>query len=170
VPGEEAEHALVVGEDVGTEALDSSRRPRPQDLVEQDAAEPQALPAVLHDEGDLGDSGLARRLVAPDADQCRLFVRALGHQRQPLAVVHVGEEVRPVGRKPPHDGEEPLVRGVTAQPVVEGNETRLVVGADRAQPHDGAIAELDGALELGRVPLDDHRAWAHGDLSISGLG
>ena len=128
---------------------------RGQQFAEQHRAEPAILPAVLHDEGDLGHSRLAGRLVARHGDERIGIFRRLDDERQPRLVVDVGVEARPVGRQPLHDREETAIARVATQVIVERHEARRVVRTDRTHADAGAVTQEDRPVEslqaLGRV-------------------
>src|SRR5947199_1987698 len=147
VAREQREHAAVVGEDPGPEACDPVFRRGAKELRDEQRAQPLALPAVLDDEGDLGDA-LLHRLVARDADQRgRRRREVLDHEREAAVVVHVGQEACPVGRQATHDGEEALVARVAAGAIVELGEARFVVGADRPEAQTLAARQRQRPVE-----------------------
>ena len=112
-------------------------------IAQQDRPEASLLPAVLDHECQLRGRRLVRGLVAAHPDQ--LYPRhrlVLRHQGQPPHVVHVGEEVIPVGGQVAHDGEESLVGAVPAQTLVEIHQPRLVIRPDRAETDAGLHAGI----------------------------
>jgi CBS domain-containing protein len=148
---EKIEHARVVGEHVGAEAVKAPRLGGVEQVPQEGGAEAQSLKAVLYDERDLDRIGIVGGLVAADADQLRgPGWAALGHEREPSPVVHGGQHPRPVRRQALHDAEEALVRAVTAQPV-EVDQPRRVFGTYGAQTQGGAVPESDVPLELARI-------------------
>jgi hypothetical protein len=120
-----------------------------QQLLEQHGAEATVLPAVLHHERDLDGVGRAGGLVARHRDDRVGIVGGLDHQRQPGAVVHRGEEARPVGRQAPHGREEAVVPRVEAEALVERHQPARVVGDDPAHSHERAVAQRHRPLEVG---------------------
>jgi Prokaryotic dksA/traR C4-type zinc finger len=92
------------------EAPDPPRLGSGEQLTEQSASESLALPAVLHDERDLGDAGLAGRLVTRDGDELQARGAVMfDDERQPRVMVDVRQEARPVWRQPLHQAEEVLI-------------------------------------------------------------
>src|ERR1043166_8201137 len=145
--GDQVEHSAVVAEDPRTEARDAIALGRGEQLAKQDGAQPAVLPGVLHREGDLGTVRLAGWLIAGHGDHGLRITRRLDDERKTSNVVHVRQEVSPVRRQPSHGGKESLVARILAEMVVELDEPRLVVGADRPHPHPRAVAQHDLAVE-----------------------
>jgi hypothetical protein len=103
----QVEHAAVVGEHVGSEAVDATRLARLEKVTQEEDAKAAALVSVLDHEGDFGDAGIVRGLVACHGLDLRSTRRAaLRHERQAAPVVDAGEHCRPVGRQALHDVEE----------------------------------------------------------------
>src|SRR5438876_9943334 len=120
---EETKHAVVLAEHFGAEALEATLGARANDVVEQHVAQALPLVTVREDESDLGGRLTIRRLKTPDSDE--LDARhglALGDEGQATPVVHVGEEVDPVGRYLPHHREEALVGRAPREALVERDQ------------------------------------------------
>src|SRR5712692_8070286 len=88
---EEVEHPRVISQHVSNEAMNAARLGGLEEIAEQRGADASILPAVLNDEGDLRRVLPVGGLVARHRDQ---LARLLLHdQRQPPAIVHVGQKV-----------------------------------------------------------------------------
>src|SRR5437879_3507362 len=99
--------------------MDAALLSRTEDLLEEERAETESLPAVGHDETDVGGGRFIRRTVPRHADQLGLLpVVDFGDDRHPLAIVDVGEGVRFLRKEPP-EGEESLVDRAWAQPTAQ---------------------------------------------------
>jgi hypothetical protein len=151
VPSQQAERAAIFRQHIGAEPTDALLLARAKDLVEADRAETESLPAVRHDETDVGDGLFVRRAVPRHADQFGLLPRVdLSDERHPLAIVDVGEGVHLRGKEPP-GGEEALVHRVRTQPVAERQQARPVGGTDRTHANRGAVAQSDNGLTAAAV-------------------
>src|SRR6266849_9948132 len=161
VPGEQAERAAIFRQHVGAELMDAALLSRTKDLLEEERAETESLPAVGHDETDVGGGPFIRRAVPRHADQLGLLpVVDFGDDRHPLAIVDVGEDVRLLWKEPPRR-EESLVHRARTQPMAQRHQTRLVVGADRADAHWRAVAQHHALFGVGQVSWDlDSHAYA----------
>src|SRR5881628_152186 len=169
VPGEQAERAAIVRQHVGAELMDAALLSRTKDLLEEERAETESLPAVGHDETDVGGGRFIRRAVPRHTDELGLLpVVDFGDDRHPLAIVDVGEGVRLLGEEP-SEREESLVHRPWAQATAQRDQTRLVVGTDRADAHGGAVAQDHALFRVGQVSwgLDSHANAVSGLTFIS---
>src|SRR2546430_8885842 len=73
VPGEQAQRAAIFREHVGAELMDTALLSRTKDFLEEERAEAESLPAVRHDEADVGSGPFIRRAVPRHADQLGLL-------------------------------------------------------------------------------------------------
>ena len=147
---EQAQHPGIGGEYIGPEGVDAALFGSAQKLGRQQGAEPQALPAILHHEGDVRGGGLVRDQRIPgDGNEDRfLLIVAFGHEGEPPTVVDGREHPRPGRRKRSHGREEPLIHRLEAQPREQGLESDVVVGPDGTDAHARAIAERGHGLRL----------------------
>src|SRR5439155_11840476 len=154
MPGEQAERAAIFREHVGAELMNAAPLSRTKDFFEEERAEAESLPAVRHNETDVGGGSFIRRAVPRHADQLGLLpVVDFGDDRHSPAIVDVGEGVRFLRKEPP-EGEESLVDRAWAQPTAQRHEARLVVGTDRADAHGGAVAQCRASFRVGQVSWD----------------
>ena len=102
MPGEQAERAAIFREHVGAELINAALLSRTKDLLEEERAEAESLPAVRHNETDVGCPYVGRA-VPRRADQLGLLrVVDFGDERHSPAIV---AEV--------DDGREPELVGVS---------------------------------------------------------
>jgi hypothetical protein len=94
---EELEHSHVLSKDVRPERGDSLLLRVADQLAAQQRPQASALPSVLDDNGDLGLTGPLVVGVTRDPDE--LVTWTEGDERHPPVVVHVRQNVRPVGRR-----------------------------------------------------------------------
>src|SRR2546427_3382433 len=154
VPGEQAQRAAILRQHVGAELMNAALLSRTKDFLEEERAEAESLPAVRHDEADVGSGPFIRRAVPRHADQLGLLpVVDSGDDRHSPAIVDVGEGVRFLRKEPP-EREESLVDRAWAQPTAQRHEARLVVGRDRADAHGGAVAQCHALFRVGQVSWD----------------
>jgi hypothetical protein len=163
---EQIQHASVVGEHVGSEAADTAGLGRLQEIGEEDGAEPPVLPAVLNDERELSRIVPIGRLVPRHGDE--FFRLVLDDQGEPPTIVHVGEEVSPVRRQSLHQGEEALVCGLAAQPLVEFHESGSVLRPDGSDREPRPVAQDDLVRQLARI--GHRRDSGHSLRHCSGIG
>ncbi len=106
---------------------------------------------------------MVRGLVAGHCDELGRFRGpTLGNQREPAPVIHGGEQAGPIGRQAAHHGEEALVGGVGAQPLVQCDEPQGIVLSDGADAEARAILEHHLALELAGIGRGRPHAGAYG--------
>ena len=118
-----------------------------REVLEQQRAEPAALLVVVDGERDLG-------LVGPDAVVARDrddLVAELRDERHVLVVVDARHPFELRRGRSRHRREEPQVQRLVAQTLVEAEDDRLVVGADRPDLQRAAVGEDDVALPFRRI-------------------
>jgi hypothetical protein len=144
---------------VSTSALNAALLPRPKDRREEERAQTKALPAVRHDEADVGRP-VVRKAVSRHADQLGLpSVVDFGDDGHPPVIVDVRESVRLLGKEST-EREESLIQREWAQPTAQRHQTRLVVGTDRADAHRGTVAQDHAPFRVGQVSRDlGHQAF-----------
>jgi hypothetical protein len=153
-PLDELDDRAVVGEDVGVEVLDATPIGDAAQLADQAAAEAVVLPAVLDEDGDVGDGGVVGiDVVAGEGDD---LVADRHDQRFVLAVVDVdhGPAQRPV--EPGRHGEEAAVHGGGGQ----AGEHALQPDVVAVRPHAGDDVEADHDGPSGRTMRHVAVAWA----------
>src|SRR3989442_15350672 len=69
VPGEQAQRAAIFREHVGAELMDAALLSRTKDFLEEERAEAESLPAVLHNETDVRRGSFIPQVVPPSRDQ-----------------------------------------------------------------------------------------------------
>ena len=129
--------------------MDAARLSRAEQIAQQDRPQALVLPAVLNDERDLRRVRAGRHVIARHGHQLEASRRLdLGHERQPLDVVHVGEHLRPVGRQPLHHGEETLIRRMLAEACMKGDQPLGVRGTDRPDEDGRTVRGRHGVREI----------------------
>src|SRR5438094_9745024 len=73
VPGDQAHRAAIFREHVGAELMDAELLSRTKDLLEEERAQAESLPAVRDDDADDGSGPVIPRAVTRPADQLRLL-------------------------------------------------------------------------------------------------
>jgi hypothetical protein len=117
----------------------------------------------LNHECHLDRRRVGRRFVSRDADEARRL-GIHGDERQALPIVDVGQVMGPVRWQARHDREEPLVRALLTQPLVERKQERPLINAALApQPSRrcpsaaaGRVIQLPGKSSIAAV---DVRHW-----------
>jgi hypothetical protein len=142
------EHLRVVDEELGLQGFDAAPPGRTHEPLEEQGAEPAALPGVLDGEGRLGGGWpLGEPLVARPGHDLAAHLR---DQRVAPVVVHVGEVLGLLGVPRGHR-EEAEVEGLLREPVVRAQERHRVGRAHGPHEDGGAVPEQDRALVFGRV-------------------
>src|SRR3989442_706509 len=119
VPGDKAAREEFFRDHVGAELMDAALLSRTKVFPEEERAEAESLPAVRHDEADVGSGPFIRRAVPRHADQLGLLpVVDFGDDRHSPAIVDVREGVRFLRKEPP-EREESLVHRAWAQPTAQ---------------------------------------------------
>ena len=141
---EGVDHRLVVGQHLGDELVDPPLAARLGEVLEQELADAAALVGVLDEEGDLGVAG-PDHVVAPDGDHLA------GHeqdQRDPVAVVDLGEPVEVALGELGHRREEPVVLRLVGDAAVELDQQLAVLGLDRPDVRRPPVAQQDVGLPV----------------------
>ena len=107
-------------------------------------AEPATLLFVVNRERDLG-LAVSTAVVSRDGDN---LVAELRDEHHAVVEVDVRQPLELYRGRTWNRREEPEVDRLVAQPLVQGEHARLVVGAHRANAHCAAVGEHDVALPL----------------------
>ena len=143
---ERADHRVVVGEDVGHEPLDAALATGLREVLEQELADAAALVLVLHEERDLRDARL-HDVVPADRDH----LAADGEdERHPVGVVDLREPRDVLLGQRRHRREEAVVLRLLRHPRVELDEQLRVIGPDRPDVGDAAVAQQHVGLPVAR--------------------
>jgi hypothetical protein len=142
---EHGQHRPVVREHLGREPVDPVRARDRREVLEQQRGHALALLAIVDVERGLGVVAVRPPLVARPPDE---LSTALGHERDPVAVVDDREVVELGVRQRRLGGEVPAVAAVGRLTLVEGSQLVAVGGGDRADERRVAVAEDDGRCPL----------------------
>lgn len=148
-------HRAVLGEGVGYERRDPDASCRFGETLEKTSPDAVVLVGIGHDEGDLGLRWIAAALlvaeaiVASDGDQA---VSVFDDQRQPIAVVNVGEMIDITVRERGVRAEVAKVDRPRRKFGMESPQTGAIGRQDRPHSEPVAVGHRHVALQFGRVP------------------
>ena len=143
---EDIHHRPVVGQRLGVEALDAVATGDGGEVFEHHGRQTAPLLAVFDDERDLRSCWIAPAAVV--AHHGHDLPVELGNQREPFAVVDLGQPMELGFGNLGDRREEPEVDRLRRQPPVQGAQLLDVVGADRADVCGAAVGQHHIALPL----------------------
>ena len=140
---EDAEHAAVLGQHLGEEALDAHLGGALGELLEQARADPVALVRVGHGERRLGEGGVAQARIAPEGDDALPAVLC-ERPDECAPLVPVGLEQRLDELRAEHrEAVEAQVEAALGQALEEPEHGRGVLPARRAETERAPVPEDD---------------------------
>ena len=141
---EGVDHRLVVGQHLGDELLDAALATGLGQVLEEQLPDAAALVLVLDEERHLG---VARTdgVVAAHRDH---LAGDEQDQRDPVAVVDLGEAVEVALGELGHRREEPVVLRLVGDPAVEVDQQVAVLGLHRPDVRRAAVAQQDVRLPV----------------------
>src|SRR6266542_49188 len=158
VPGQQAEHPVIFGQDLSVKRGEPSLLAGAHDLGLEHCPQSHALPGVLHDEADVRSSIITAQAISGDSDQlARLSDVTRGDDRQAVMTVDGGKRHRVLGAEPAN-AEETLVDRPRAQSAAEREQTGRVIRPDRAEANTRSI------VERGEPPGGEPASDLHGEV------
>lgn len=154
---EDAEHLRVPRQRVGPERLDPVGACDGGEMFEQQGGDAPSLLVIGDRERDLRFTRLDP-VVTSDGDDVGPDLRDQNHV---IDVVDRREPLELNGGRARHRRKETEIDRIVAQPLVEPQQARVVVGPARSDPRRSAVGEDDVALPVRRILRHDAHANPH---------
>ena len=153
--GEDIQHLQVVGERVGQEHVNTVAASHDREMLEQDGRQTPTLLIVIDGERNLGFA-VGGAVIPRDGND---LVAELRDEHHAVVIVDARDPLELYRGRARYRREEPEVDRLIAQPLVEREHGRLVVGAHRSNTHRPAVGENDVVFPLRRILGHEHQGY-----------